>query len=144
MPTTTTIPVVGAAPGTTVELVPGKKFYDLPPAAVPPLGVAEWVPAGGGTYRFVARVLSRWHVLNSRTMRMLGIPCSHATLYRLIRANFIESRQTAPNTREFSYDSYLAHAEATKDPEFWTRREPGQRFSNLERFRQASGEIKSS
>lgn len=57
--------------------------------------------------------------------------------YRLIVAGFVEARQTAPNTREFSYDSYLAHVEATRDPEFWGQRQPGHRFTNLERFQQA-------
>lgn len=132
------LPVIGAAPGTTMaQLEPGKKFAILPPAAVPQFGVAEWVPAGDNTYRLVARTLPRWHVINGKTMRLLGIACSPRTLVRLMDAGFIETRRPTPNTREFSYDSYLAHVAATADPEFWSQTAPGQKFTNLQRYQQA-------
>lgn len=129
--------VLGALPGTSVVLEPGKRYLPLPLAVCPPSALGQLVPAGDGTFRFVAQIMPRWFVLNAKTLRLLGIPCSQRTLLRLMIAGFIETRRPAPNTREFSYDAYLAHAEASRDPEFWHRIQPGHRYTNLQRFRQA-------
>ena len=44
-----TVPVLGAAPGTTVELIPGKKFLPLPADAAPAAARAPVLNSGTAT-----------------------------------------------------------------------------------------------
>ena len=132
------VPVVGAPAGTVVQIAPGQKIVHLPAEAVPPLVVAEAVATGGGHFRLVGRVMPRWFSYNKKNLRLLGITFSETTMLRLMVAGFVENRRPGPNVREFSYDSYLAHAEATRDPEFWDQTQPGQKFTNLQRYQQAN------
>lgn len=39
-----------------------------------------------------------------------------------------------PGVYQFNYYSYLEHEQATRDPEFWDRKAPGQRFTNRQRY----------
>lgn len=131
---TTTIPVIGAAPGTTVELVPGKKFLPLPLAAMQPVAICEVVPAGEGTFRPVARVCSQWFSLNQENLRRLGIGISRAGMKRLIVAGFLVGQQTTPGVYQFDYFSFREHAAKAQNPEFWEETAPGQNFTNRQRY----------
>ncbi len=133
----TVLPVIGAKPGTLVEIIPGRKFVALPVNSVNQLAIAEMVPAGDGTFRIVARICPRYFSCSAKNLRRLGIDISKRTMQRLINGKFVRGQKTTPNLFQFDYFSYLEHEAAASDPEFWDRTEPDQRFSNLERFRQA-------
>lgn len=132
------IPVIGAKPGTTVEVVPGKTYLPLTAESIESVGVTELVPAGGGTYRPIVRVCPRWVMLTKRNLRRFGIAISDSGMARLIVAGFVKGMAVTPGVRQFDYFSYLAHeAGVAADPEFWDRTEPGQLFNNRERYRKA-------
>ena len=133
-PASSRVPVVGAKPGVEVELVPGKKFVPLAAADVHPVGVAELVPAGDGTFRPVVRVCPQWFSLSQANLRRLGIGISRAGLKRLIVAGFVRGMQVTPGVYQFDYFSYRAHEGQAADPEFWDRKEPGERFTNRQRY----------
>lgn len=130
------VPVVGAVPGTLVEVVPGKKFVPLPITAVPPVAIAELVPAGDGTYRVVARICPQWFTCQSANLRKLGIGISGTSMLRLIRAGFVDGQQTTPQVHQFDYYSYQGHMQRAADPEFWDRTEAGYRKTNRQRYRE--------
>jgi hypothetical protein len=134
MPSPSTIPVIGALPGTLVELVPGKKFLPLPPATVEHVAVCELVPAGEGTFRPVARICPQWFSLNQENLRRLGIGISRAGMKRLIVAGFVVGQQTTPGVYQFDYFSYRAHAEKAQDPEFWDQVTSGHGHTNRQRY----------
>lgn len=136
---TATIPVIGALPGTTVELVPGKKFLPLPVDTIQRVGVAELTPAGDGTLRAIVRVCPQWFSLSGENLRRLGIGISRAGMKRLIVAGFVRGQQTTPGVYQFDYHSFRAHCERAQDPEFWAQTEPGQAFTNRQRYSQAIG-----
>jgi hypothetical protein len=138
MPATATVPVIGAKPGTTVEAVPGKTFLPLNPATIEAVCVTELMPAGDGTYRPVVRICPRWVMLTRRNLRRFGIAISDSGMVRLIIAGFVKGMAVTPGVRQFDYFSYLDHERAVaSDPEFWDRTEPGQLFSNRDRYRKA-------
>lgn len=133
----TPTPVIGCTPGTTVELVPGKRFIPLPPESLPPVALAEMVPAGGGTFRPVARICPRFFTVTRANLALLGIAIDVRTLVRLIEAGFVAGGFVSPGIRQFSFDSYQEHAaRVMDDPEFWDRISPGHRFTNRQRFQQ--------
>jgi hypothetical protein len=106
-----------------VEVVPGKTVADLPKAVMPRVGVADWLPAGDGTYRAVARIHEKFVRVTSRLIAQLGLGVSMQTLHRMGRAGFIDMPQVTPNTYLLSIESVYAHFRAVKDdPEFWARR----------------------
>lgn len=138
MPSAQTIaPVVGALPGARVEVAPGRTFAPVSPEYVPTLAIAELVPAGDGTFRMMARICPRQFSCSAKNLRRLGIDISAQTMRRLINAGFVRGGKTTPNLYLFDYYSYLEHEKAASDPEFWDQTQPGQKFTNLERFRQA-------
>ena len=132
------LPVVGAKPGTLAEVMPGKKFVQLPSASLPEVVVAEVVPQGEGTFRLVGRVCPRWFTVKSDTLAKLGIGISRNSMKRLIRAGFVEGQMTIPGVVEFNYHSYLAHHARASDPEFWDQTDDGHKLTNRERLRKAS------
>lgn len=133
------IQVVGARPGTTIEIVPGKTFFSLPPDSVDTIAVTELVPAGDGTFRPVARVCPRWWMLNAKNLKALNIAISDQSLARLVRAKFVRGQPITPRGIEFDYLDYLRHqaAVAADAEEFWDKKEPGQLLTNIERYRAA-------
>lgn len=138
MPTATAVQVIGAKPGTAVEALPGKTFVSLAPDAIDAIGVTELMPAGDGTYRPVVRICPRWVMLTKRNLRRFGIAISDSGMTRLIVAGFVRGMAVTPGVRQFDYFSYLDHERAVAaDPEFWDRTEPGQLFSNRDRYRKA-------
>lgn len=112
--------VIGARPGTMVEIVPGKKIAALDISQIERVAIADILPQGDGTFRAVARVTSRWLSVTPRNLRKLGSDHSVRTVQRLIKAGFVRGRQPSPRVNEFDLLSYLEHLEACEDPEFWT------------------------
>lgn len=132
------IDLIGAKPGAKVELVPGKTFVSVQPAAVESVAVTELVPAGDGTFRVVARVCPRWFTVTPGNLKKLGIAISVRGLTRLIDGGFVLGMAVTPGVRQFDYFDYRRHeAAVAEDPEFWDRVEPGRKFTNRERYRQA-------
>ena len=118
-------PVVGARAGVTVEIVPGQNFANLPAQDIPHHAIAELVPAGGGTFRPVARISGKMFTCHQKTLRLLNIPISKTTLIRLIQTGFIEGHQESPGIYVFDYESYLAHRQRCQKGDgcggsFWT------------------------
>jgi hypothetical protein len=128
------VPVIGAAPGTVVELVPGKKYLPLPASAAPVVALCELVPAGGGTFRPVARICPQWFPATAEVIKQLGLGVSKSSLRRLIAAGFVRGQQSTPATYQFDYLSFREHAERCQDPEFWEQVAPGQRHTNRQRY----------
>ncbi len=132
------IHVVGARSGTNVEIVPGRTYLPLGAQDIDTIAVTELVPAGDGTFRPVARICPRWFTLTPANLRRLGIAISVRGLARLITAKFVTGLAVTPGVTQFDYFSYLAHeAAVAADPEFWDQVQPGHRFTNRERYRQA-------
>lgn len=102
----------------TVEVAPGERYVDLPPASVPKAGIVRWVPAGDGTYRPRLQVMETW--VRVGNCEQFGIHIKRDTLIRLGCAGFIEISQPSPFTPSITIESLLAHIEAARDPEFWT------------------------
>jgi len=101
-----------------VEVAPGERYVDLPPATVPKAGIVRWVPAGDGTYRPRLQIMETW--VRVGNCEQFGIHIKRDTLIRLGAAGFIEISQPSPFTPSITIESLLAHIEAAKDPEFWT------------------------
>ena len=136
---TVTIPVVGARPGTTVQVVPGQRYVPLPADAWEPWGLAEMVPAGGGTLRPMVRICPRSFGCTTKNLRRLGIGISTNSMVRLIEAGFVASQKTTPGLYQFDYHSFRDHeARVAQDSEFWTTIEPGQKLSNGARIKAVS------
>ena len=133
------IHVIGAKPGAMVEIVPGKTYLALAPSKIETIGIHEWVPAGDGTYRAMVRVSPRWFTVSRRDFKKLQIAISESSLRRLIRAGLVTGHPVTPGCTQFDYFSYLGHMAtvAAAPEEFWDRKEPGQNFTNRERYRQA-------
>lgn len=135
---TATAPVIGAKPGTTVQVLPGKTFVPIAPDSIEAVGVTELVPAGDGTYRPVVRICPRWVMVTEKNLRRFGIAISARGMVRLITASFVKGMTVTPGVRQFDYFSYRDHeAAVAADPEFWDRVEPGQLFTNRDRYRKA-------
>lgn len=132
-----TVPVIGAVDGTTVEIVPGRRFVPLANDAVRPVALAELVPAGDGTWRLVARICPQWFPVSSESLRRLGIGLSRSSLKRLIIAGFVEGQLTTPGVYQFDYFSFREHTRRAADPEFWGTVEKGQRLTNAQRYSSA-------
>jgi len=131
------IHVVGARPGTQVEIVPGRTYMPLKPESMDTMALAELVPAGGGTFRPVARICPRRFTIARKNLKRLGIAISETGLRRLVMAKLVEGERITPGVHQFDYFDYLRHEQAVRaDPEFWTRKEAGQNFTNLERYQQ--------
>lgn len=129
--------VIGAKPGTAIETVPGRTYAPLPPDSLGTLALAELVPTGEGTYRAVARVTRRKFSITRANLARLGIAISDRSLGRLVAARLVAGERVTPNCTQFDYFDYLRHEAAVRaDPEFWSRREPGHAFTNLERYQQ--------
>ena len=138
MHTTAAVQVIGAKPGTVLEVLPGKTYLPLDAESIEAVGVTELMPAGDGTYRPVVRICPRWVMLTRRNLRRFGIAISDSGMVRLIIAGFVKGMAVTPGVRQFDYFSYLDHESAVAaDPEFWDRTEPGQLFSNRDRYRKA-------
>lgn len=90
------IPVVGARPGVMVEVIPGKKYLPLSEDSVPPVAVAESVPAGDGTWRWMAKICPQWVSITKRNLARLGIGISVQGMRRLCTAGFVQARQVTP------------------------------------------------
>jgi hypothetical protein len=121
-----------------VEITPGHTYVSIPPDNIDTVAITELVPAGGGTFRPVARICPRWFTVARGNLKRLGIAISEQGMARLIRAKFVTGMNVTPGVMQFDYFSYLKHeADVAGDPEFWDRTEPGARFSNRERYRQA-------
>jgi hypothetical protein len=136
--TTLALHVIGAKPGATVELVPGKTFVPVSPSSVETIALAELVPAGDGTFRMVARVCPRCFTLTPTNLKRLGIAISVRGMRRLIDAGFVKGEAITPGVRQFDYFDYRRHeAAVASDPEFWVRKQTGQSFTNRDRYRQA-------
>lgn len=132
------IHVVGAKPGTAVEIVPGKTYVALNPADVETVAVTELVPAGGGLWRAVVRICPRKFTLTPQNLKKLGIAISSRGLRRLILAGLIKGETITPGVHQFDYFDYVRHeAAVAADPEFWDKTEPTHTFTNRERYRQA-------
>ena len=132
------IAVIGAKPGTIVEIKPGKTFVSLTPESVDAIAVPEMVAAGDGTWRAVARICPRRFTISRKNLKRLGIAISDTGLIRLVRAGFVAGEKVTPGITQFDFLDYLRHQKAVgDDPEFWGHREPGHRFTNRERYRQA-------
>lgn len=130
--------VIGAKPGASVELVPGKLYVPLAPEFIETVGVHEWVPAGDGTWRAMVRVCPRKFTLTPKNLKKLGISISVRGLRRLIAAGFVQGEPVTPGVHQFDYFDYRRHEAAVgQDPEFWDKTEPGKNFTNRERYRQA-------
>ena len=104
-----------------------RRVADLPAEHIPRIGVADWQPAGDGTYRPIVRI-HECFVRVTDAERVSGIP--YLTLRRLISAGFCKGSQPSPGNVLIDLHSYFDHVDACKDPEFWT---PARR----EKYRQA-------
>lgn len=136
--TSLSLHVVGAKPGSSVEIVPGKTFLPLAPENVNTIALAELVPAGDGTFKAVVRICPRYFTVSRRDLRKLNIPISEMTLRRLITARFVSGQAVTPGVTQFDFFSYLDHVRRVDaDPEFWSRTDEPHRFTNRERYRQA-------
>lgn len=103
----------------TIEVAPGQRVVDLAREDIPRVGVCDWMPAGDGTYRPVARI----HELLIRVTeaeRIVRIP--YLTLRRLVRGEFVKGVQITPGNVLIDLHSYYEHVENCKDPEFWTEK----------------------
>ncbi len=135
---TTLTSVVGAHPGTRVQIAPGATLAPIPAKSVPPFALAEWVPAGDGTWRMVARVCPEYFCCTQKNLVRLGIDVSKRTMQRLIVAGFVRGQKTTPGIYQFDYASYVAHVEAVAaDPDFWNKTAPGEELTNSERWRRS-------
>lgn len=131
------IQVVGAKSGTAIEIVPGRTYMPLKPDSMETMALAELVPAGGGTFRPVARICPRRFTISRKNLKRLGIAISETGLRRLVMAGLVEGERITPGVHQFDYFDYLRHETAVRnDPEFWTRPIPGQKFTNLQRYQQ--------
>ncbi len=117
---TTLRPLLGARPGVACEVAPGKKVELHEGDPLPRFVLAEMVPTGRGEYRVVPRPLVEWMSLSQVALERLGITLSENTMRRLGRAGFIETRQVSPSRIEFNVQSWFAHCERVRDPEFWS------------------------
>ncbi len=133
------IHVVGAKPGTKIEVVPGRTFLSLDnPDSIETIGLTEMVPAGAGTWRAVVRVCPRRFTLSPLNMKRLGIAISMRGLARLIDAGFVAGERVTPGVRQFDYFDYRRHeAAVAADPEFWERKQTGHNFTNRQRYQQS-------
>lgn len=114
------LPVVGALPGVTVEVMPGQKYVPIvQEKAIPPVAVVQLVPKGNGEYRLVAQILPRMFALTTENLQKLGIGLSRKSLIKLIRAKFVDGNQTMPGLHQFDYHSYLAHLDRAAVSGFW-------------------------
>jgi hypothetical protein len=134
---TLAISAIGAKPGTMVEVAPGKTYVAVPPESIDTVAVVELVPAGDGTFRPVARICPRRFAANKKNLRRFGIAISERSMGRLVLAGLVKGERVTPGVLQVDYFDYLRHEQAASDPEFWDRVEPGQVFSNRERFQQA-------
>lgn len=132
-----TISAIGAKPGTMVEAIPGKTYVALEPGAIETVAVVELVPAGGGTFRPVARICPRRFAVTKKNLKRFGIAISDRSMSRLVTAGLVSGERVTPGVLQVDYFDYLRHEQAASDPEFWERVEPGQTFTNRERFQQA-------
>jgi hypothetical protein len=130
------IEVLGAEPGTTVEVAPGQKIVPLPVDAARRVALVELIPAGDGTFRQIARVCPAMWTVSRDGLKKLQITISEMTMRRLIGAGFVQGCLVSPYIMQFDVYSYWAHCEAVRaDPEFWTQKQPGHAFTNLARYR---------
>ena len=94
-----------------------RKNIEAPAQFVPRVGVADWQPAGDGTYKPVIRIHERYVRLNILA-KLLCI--DYCALRRLIVAGFVEGQATTPGAWHVNVHSYFAHVEAVRtDPDFW-------------------------
>lgn len=128
-------PLIGAKPGVTVEIAPGKKIELRESDPLPRFCIAEMVPMGGGTYRVVPRPLVVWQSLSQVSLSRLGITLSENTMRRLGRGKFIELRQISPSRFEFNFQSWVDHCTRCSDPEFWHTKDAKKR-TNLDRYKE--------
>ena len=106
----------------TIQITPEERTRNLaalPPALIPLVAIADWKPAGDGTYRPVARVHERF-VMLKELERLFGIP--YRSLRRLAVAGFVASRQVTPGTLHIEIGSLWDHLAACQDEEFWTEK----------------------
>ena len=130
--------VVGGKPGATVEIQPGKTYLPLPAADVNTIGLAEWVPTGDGSWKPVVKQCPRFFKITRLDLKKLNIPISEMTMRRLVTAGFVDGQALTPFVVQFDFFSYLEHVRRVKeDTEFWDRKEPGQKFTNRKRYRDA-------
>jgi hypothetical protein len=113
------VPLIGGRACVAVEIAPGKKVAVRDADPLPRYVIAEMVPVGAGNYRLIPRVLNEWMSISQGSLAKLGITLSENTMRRLGRADFFEVRQISPNRYEFNLQSWFAHAEKARDPEFW-------------------------
>lgn len=104
----------------TVLAAPHERVVDLPVESIPRVAVADWQPAGDGTYRPIARIHGCWPRMNEVHELQLGI--RYRTLKRLVVAGFVEGARVSPSCWIFSLESYWRHLRrCQEDPEFWEK-----------------------
>lgn len=136
---TATLPVVGAKPGATVQVVPGTRYVPLPYDAAEPICILETTPLGGGAFRYGARVNGRQFACTKKNLHRLGIDMSTRSLCRLIEAGFVAGQKSTPGLYQFDYHSLREHERrVAADPEFWSSIEPGQTKTNYLRMIEVS------
>jgi hypothetical protein len=121
---------------TAIQVVPGKNIQPAPEdSKLPKVALVSWQKIGPGEYRPVVRIHERWVKLTCDLPEQLGMGIDYRTVMRLATAGFIASRRPTPNSLLLDLESWFTHLEATKDPEFWDRRDdPSVRLTNRERY----------
>ena len=89
------------------------------PSYRPPIFTpVDFVPLGDGTFRAIPRKPVELAPA-ALASKMTGMPLKG--LYQLYHAGFIDGTQATPRKILLNMASLLAHIEASKEPEFWTR-----------------------
>lgn len=110
-----------------VEVAPGVKYAPCPVELAPRLAIVRLVPAGDNTYSPKLFIHDHW-IRISDAEKLLGI--HQQSLYRLINGGFVKGRQSTPNTREISLESYFEHCRKIEDdPDFWQNKDNQRRFN---------------
>ena len=133
---------------TPTQIAPGKFSFDADITVLPKIVVADLVPVGGDLYRRVDRKHERRLRLTEDLPAKLGLGCSYVTLFRLVHGGFVKGERIAPRTTTFDLESYYAHRERCKDPDWWKQEDTfvvggvKLRMTREERWRQVCEECR--
>lgn len=123
-----------------VEFMPGR-VAEMPAhllQAPPKYVICRLVKQPNGMYAPVPMEWSPMVRMSRELHRELGLPCSHQTLYKLVKAGFVRGSLPSPWVLMIDVASLIEHFEATivnpDAPKFWT----AQKIAD---FREAEGAL---
>lgn len=103
-----------------IEVAPGMKVMQLPPAHVPEIAIIKWRACGDGTYQPMLHIYEP-EIRVTEAARLLHI--DYKTLRRLICGGFVGGSQPSPGFYQMNLSSWFEHVERVRrDPEFWSRK----------------------